>query len=90
YHSWHGVLITYGLAILVIIFIQDPFEGLIYSQMFLSIQLPITIFLLIYLTSSKKIMGKFVNGLYQKIILIVVGIIVTCLNLILLWEIFYK
>ena len=58
-----------GLAILVILFIQDPFEGLIYSQMFLSIQLPITIFLLIYLTSSKKIMGKFANHLYQKIIL---------------------
>ena len=90
YHSWHGVLITYGLAILVILFIQDPFEGLIYSQMFLSIQLPITIFLLIYLTSSKKIMGKFANHLYQKIILIIVGIIVTCLNLTLLWEIFYK
>ena len=90
YHSWHGVLITYGLAMLVILFIQDPFEGLIYSQMFLSIQLPITIFLLIYLTSSKKIMGKFANHLYQKIILIIVGIIVTCLNLTLLWEIFYK
>lgn len=48
YHSWHGVLITYGLAILVILFIQDPFEGLIYSQMFLSIQLPITIFIDIF------------------------------------------
>ena len=48
------------------------------------------IFLLIYLTSSKKIMGKFANHLYQKIILIIVGIIVTCLNLTLLWEIFYK
>ena len=40
--------------------------------------------------SSKKIMGKFANHLYQKIILIIVGIIVTCLNLTLLWEIFYK
>lgn len=33
-------------------------------------------------------MGKFANHLYQKIILIIVGIIVTCLNLTLLWEIF--
>ena len=33
---------------------------------------------------------KFANHLYQKIILIIVGIIVTCLNLTLLWEIFYK
>lgn len=86
YHSWHGVLLTYSLAILVIIFIQDPFQGLIYSQMLLSIQLPITIFLLIYLTSNKKIMGKFVNTCRQKIILGIIGVIVTCLNLILLWE----
>lgn len=86
YHSWHGVLITYGLAIVVILFINDPFEGLIYSQMLLSMQLPITIFLLIYLTSSKRVMGKYVNSLYQKIVLLTIGVIVTGLNLILIWE----
>lgn len=86
YHSWHGVLLTYVLAIVVIIFIEDPFQGLIYSQMLLSIQLPITIFLLIYLTSNKNIMGKFVNTCHQKVILGIVGLIVTCLNIILLWE----
>lgn len=86
YHSWHGVLITYGLALLVIVFISDPFQGLIYSQMFLSIQLPITIALLVYLTSSKRVMGKFVNTLKMKIFLIIIGVLVAILNVMLLWE----
>ena len=41
YHSWHGVLLTYGIAVLIIMFVSDPFQGLIYSQMLLSMQLPI-------------------------------------------------
>ena len=86
YHSWHGVLISYIGALIVIFFISDPFMGLVYSQMFLSIQLPITIALLVYLTSSKRVMGRFVNTLRMKCILTVIGIIVTVLNLALLWE----
>ena len=43
HHSWHGVLLTYGLALVVLFFIADPFQGLIYSQIALSIQLPWTI-----------------------------------------------
>ena len=86
YHSWHGVLITYGVALLCIFFIADPFQGLIYSQMFLSVQLPITIALLVYLTSSKKVMGKFANTFKMKCILIFVGIVVAILNIILLYQ----
>lgn len=47
-----GVLITTLVALVIIFFISNPFEGLLYSQMLLSIQLPITIFTQIYLTSS--------------------------------------
>ncbi len=90
YHSWHGVLLTYGLAMLIIIFVSDPFQGLIYSQMLLSIQLPITIALLVYLTSSKRVMGKFVNTLRMKIVLCTVGLIVAVLNVILLWQIIFE
>lgn len=86
YHSWHGVLLTYGLAVLVIVFISDPFQGLIYSQMLLSIQLPITVALLIYLTSSRKVMGKFVNSLRLKIILGIIGAVVIGLNIVLLYQ----
>ncbi|MDK2793908.1 MAG: manganese transport protein [Caldanaerobacter sp.] len=83
-HTKVGVGITYIFAVLIIFFVKSPFEGLVYSQMFLSVQLPITIFLLIYLTSSKKIMGKFANTLLYKVLLWTIGIIVTVLNVMLL------
>lgn len=85
-HSWHGVLLTYWLAVLVILFIDDPFTGLIYSQMALSVQLPWTIGVLIYLTSSKKVMGKFANSARLKVILCAIGAIVIALNVMLLLE----
>lgn len=86
YHSWHGVLLTYWLAVAIILFIDDPFTGLIYSQMALSVQLPLTVALLIYLTSSKRVMGKFANSLRLKIILCIIGAIVIALNVMLLLE----
>lgn len=80
-HSKVGVAITLVFAAIVIFFIQNPFNGLIYSQMLLSIQLPITIFTQIYLTSSKKVMGKFSNSIIHNILLIAIGVIVTLLNI---------
>lgn len=85
-HSWLGVAITYVVAVIIILFITSPFEGLVYSQMFLSIQLPWTIFLQIYLTSSKKVMGKYSNNGRQQVILWTIGIIVSVLNIMLLWD----
>lgn len=85
-HSCLGVVITYGLAVMIIMFIDSPFQGLVYSQMFLSVQLPWTIFLQIYLTSSKKVMGKYANTSRQQILLWIIGIIVSVLNMMLLWD----
>ena len=79
-----GVGITLITAVVLIFFIGNPFNGLIYSQMFLSIQLPITIFLQIYLTSSKKVMGKFANTTLGNVTLWTIGLIVTGLNIALL------
>lgn len=83
-HTKAGVLITMIPATLIIFLIVSPFDGLIYSQMLLSVQLPITIFTLIYLTSSKKVMGKFANSKPNKVSLWCIGIIVTILNVALL------
>jgi manganese transport protein len=83
-HSKMGVLITILGALLVIFFINNPFNGLLYSQMLLSIQLPITIFTQIYLTSSKKVMGKYKNTTLENIVLWIIGGIVTILNIMLL------
>lgn len=88
FHSKLGVGLSLGLALVNIFFIGDPFQGLIISQMFLSIQLPITIFLQIYLTTSKKVMGKYVNGKLLTTTLLVVGAIVTYLNIRLLISFF--
>lgn len=89
-HSRIGVLITLLGAMIIIFFIKDAFTGLVISQMLLSIQLPITIFLLIYLTSSKRVMGKYVNSIFDKIILLLIGGIVSYLNVILFISFFKK
>lgn len=83
-HTKIGVGLTLGLATLFIFFIKNPFQGLLFSQMFLSIQLPITIFTQIALTSSKKVMGKHANSKKDMILLWIIGLIVTFLNIALL------
>ncbi len=83
-HTKLGVGGILALATLAIFFIPNPYLGLIYSQMLLSIQLPITVFLQIYLTSSKKVMGKNKNSLRHKLVLWAIGITLTVLNIMLL------
>ena len=48
-------------------------------------QLPITVFTQLYLTSSKKVMGKYANSLRLKFVLFGIAAIVTLLNLALLF-----
>ena len=83
-HSIVGVLISLLIALIVIFFIDNPFSGLLISQMVLSIQLPFTVFLQIYLTSSKKVMGKYANSKLGKTVLYTIAGIVTILNIMLL------
>lgn len=83
-HSRLGVAVSLVIAFLLILCISNPFQGLIFSQMALSIQLPITIFLQVYLTSSEKVMGKYKNSTSTRYILYATGIIVSILNIMLL------
>ena len=85
-HSRMGLMLTYIPAVIILLFITDPFYGLILSQVLLSVQLPFTIFLQLYLTSSKLVMGKYVNTTITKSLLVSIGIIVTILNLYLIWD----
>ena len=87
-HSRWGVLISLILALLLIMVISNPFMGLIYSQMILSIQLPVTIFLQVYLTSSGKVMGQYKNCTSTQWILYILGGIVTLLNVMLFVSMF--
>jgi len=87
-HTKIGVLLTLIPATILIFLINDPFKCLIYSQMFLCIQLPFTIFLQIYLTSSKKVMGRFKNSITDAILLWGIGLIVVVLNILLFISLF--
>ena len=76
------------MAFGLILVISDPFKGLIYSQMALSVQLPFTIFLQVYLTSSEKVMGRFRNSTSTRYLLYGIGALVTVLNVMLLVSFF--
>lgn len=80
-HSRLGVGLSLILALVIIFLISNPFQGLIISQMVLSIQLAFTIFLQVYLTSSARVMGKYKNSLVSKIMLYGLGGIVAVLNI---------
>lgn len=88
-HSRTGIVITLGGAVAVIVFIKDTFQGLIWSQIALSIQLPITVFGLIFLTSSRTVMGRFANSFRDKAILWIIAFIVTALNSALLVQLLF-
>jgi manganese transport protein len=87
-HSRLGVLISLCSTLPIILMIGDPYRGLIISQMVLSIQLPFTIFLQIYLTSSTAVMGKYVNTRPLIALLVTIGLIVAYLNIMLLRSLF--
>ena len=83
-HSRVGILLSLGIALVVILFIENPFQGLIISQMILSIQLPFTIFLQVGLTSSKRVMGQYANSRWSSFVLYTIAVIVSALNIMLL------
>lgn len=85
-HSKVGVLLSLGVALVVILFISNPFQGLIISQMILSIQLPFTVFLQVSLTSSSRVMGKYVNSRWSSFVLYTIAGIVSLLNIMLLFS----
>ena len=83
-HSRVGILLSLGIALLIIFLIDNPFYGLIISQMILSMQLPFTVFLQVSLTSSKRVMGNHANSRWSSFVLYTIAAIVSILNIMLL------
>ena len=83
-HTRLGVCATVAAAFVAILFVSNPFDGLLVSQMLLSFQLPVTIFLQLSLTSSAKVMGKYRNSVLHNVLLWGTGLVVTLLNVYLL------
>ncbi len=85
-HTRIGIVMTLLTGAVAIFFVRDTLQGLIFSQVLLSIQLPWTIFLQIYLTSSKKVMGTHANTPFGATLLWSIAAIVTGLNIMLLLD----
>lgn len=87
--SWFrlGMVVTLVPACLLIMLIHDTFQALILSQVGLSIQLPLTMLPLYLITNSRRIMGRYVNSLYDNVPLVITGIIVLALNGLLVYQI---
>lgn len=83
-HSSLGVLGAFVCAVVVIFFVSDPFQGLVWSQALLSLQLPVTICAQIWLTSSRRVMGAYANSTPLKVTLAAIALVVIVLNAILL------
>jgi manganese transport protein len=82
-HSRLGIFISIIGAFLLLLLVDNAMKALIISQMMLSIQLPLTIWMQVYLTSSPQVMGKHVNPLSTKIILWTIASVVSGLNVLL-------
>ncbi len=87
-HSRVGVLISILGALLCIFFVTNPFSGLVISQMLLSVQLPFTILMQVWLTSSRRVMGEHANAGFEYVMLKAIGIVVVVLNIMLLLSFF--
>ncbi|WP_283623427.1 Nramp family divalent metal transporter [Morganella morganii] len=92
---WLRRVITRGLAVIPVIICiylwgdrEDVVEKLlIYTQVFLSIALPFSMIPLLLLTSSKKIMGVFVNSRLTIVLGTVTTVVLVVLNLQLIREV---
>lgn len=91
---WMRRVVTRLLAIVPVIICVILYGGresavedlLLYTQVFLSIALPISIIPLTIYTSDKKIMGRFANPTWMKILAWIIAIVLTLLNLFLIYS----
>nr|WP_083989200.1 Nramp family divalent metal transporter [Fructobacillus ficulneus] len=91
---WVRRILTRGLALVPVILITMAYGGqehqldqlITGTQVFLSVVLPFSMAPLIYFTSSKKIMGPFVNRKGITIVAWICFVILSILNLWLVWQ----
>lgn len=93
---WLRRLVTRLIAIFPVIVCVILYGGsenavedlLLYTQVFLSIALPISIIPLTIFTSDKKLMGEYANSTFVKYLAWVIAIVLTILNLFLIYNTF--
>lgn len=89
---WARRLITRLVAIVPAVIVAVLYGGagitklLILSQVILSVQLPFAVFPLVYFTSRKDLMGEFTNPFWIKATGSMIAVIITGLNIWLIWS----
>lgn len=86
---WVWRLITMIPALIVIALNVSSVEVLIISQVILSLQLPFTMVPVILLTRRQDLMGELVNSRLTNVMNIVIALVVTVLNVVLLYTLFW-
>ncbi len=86
---WIWRLFTMIPALVVIALNIPSVEVLVISQVLLSLQLPFTMVAVVLLTRRPDLMGRFVNTRWINIANIVICLVVTVLNVILLYSLFW-
>ena len=86
---WIWRIITIVPALLVIALNIPTVEVLVISQAILSLQLPFTMVPVVLLTRRHDLMGAFVNGRFTNILNVCITLVVTVLNVLLLYTLFW-
>jgi manganese transport protein len=77
--------ITLVPALVILSVGVDPTWALVISQVFLSIGIPFALVPLVRLSSERKLMGVFRNGLLMRVVAWLVVALIIVLNLVLIW-----
>jgi Mn2+/Fe2+ NRAMP family transporter len=86
---WVWRLLTMIPALITIALNVPSLEVLVISQVILSMQLPFTMIAVILLTGRRELMGQFVNGRLTNIVNVLLVLVVTILNVVLLYTVFW-
>jgi manganese transport protein len=86
---WIWRVITLIPALLVIALNVSPVEVLVISQAILSLQLPFTMVPVVLLTRRQDLMGGLVNGRLTNVVNVLISLVVTVLNVLLLYTLFW-
>jgi len=82
-------MITILPALVVIALNISSVEVLVISQAILSLQLPFTMIPVLLLTRRKDLMGEFVNTRLTNVVNVLIALVVTILNVLLLYTLFW-
>ncbi len=92
---WLRRLLTRGIAIIPALVVAIMYgergtaELLVLSQVILSLQLSFAVVPLVFLTSKKAIMGRFVNSEILRVISWIISLVIIGLNIFLLYQTFF-